>query len=71
MGDTVNGEGVQKKSFFRGLKTEFKKIIWPTREIVIKHTCAVLSAAVALGIVIAILDTIIKYGLTTIFDLIK
>lgn len=71
MGDTVNNEGVQKRSFFQGLKTEFKKIIWPTRETVIKHTCAVLSAAVALGIIIAILDTIIKFGLTNIFDFIK
>ena len=59
MGDTVNNEGAQKKNFFQGLKTEFKKIVWPDQETVTKQT-------IALGLIIAILDLIIKFGLSFI-----
>jgi preprotein translocase subunit SecE len=63
MGDTVNNEGTQKKSFFEGLKAEFAKIIWPDKETVTKETIAVISASIALGAIIAILDFIITFGL--------
>ncbi|MEY8354684.1 preprotein translocase subunit SecE [Lachnospiraceae bacterium 54-53] len=66
MGDTVNNEGAQKKSFFKGLKTEFAKVVWPDKETVTKQTIAVVSASVALGLIIAILDFIIKFGLSFI-----
>ena len=62
MGDTVNNEGAQKK----GLKTEFKKIVWPDQETVTKQTIAVLAVSIALGLIIAILDLIIKFGLSFI-----
>ena len=61
MGDTVNNEGAQK-----GLKTEFKKIVWPDQETVTKQTIAVLAVSIALGLIIAILDLIIKFGLSFI-----
>lgn len=66
MGDTVNNEGTQKKNFFRGLKTEFKKIVWPDQETVTKQTVAVLAASIALGLIIAVIDLIIKFGLSFI-----
>ncbi|MBE5985554.1 preprotein translocase subunit SecE [Lacrimispora sp. AGF001] len=66
MGDTVNNEGVQKKSFFAGVKSEFSKIVWPDKDTVTKQTIAVTSSAVALGLIIAILDLIIKFGLSFI-----
>ncbi len=56
----------KKKSFFKGLKLEFNKIIWPDRETVGKQTAAVLACSVALGLIIAILDLIIKFGLSFI-----
>lgn len=64
MGDTVNSEGIQKKSFFKGLKAEFTKIVWPDKETVTKQTIAVVSSAIALGLIISILDLIIKFGLS-------
>ena len=64
MGDTVNNESAQKKNFFKGLKTEFAKIVWPDKETVTKQTIAVISSAVALGLIIAIIDLIIKFGLS-------
>ncbi|WP_077609934.1 preprotein translocase subunit SecE [Clostridium sp. Marseille-P2415] len=66
MGDTVNNEGAQKKSFFKGLKAEFAKVVWPDKETVTKQTIAVTSASIALGLIIAILDLIIKFGLSFI-----
>ena len=63
MGDTVNNEGTQKKNFFQGVKTEFKKIVWPDTNTVTKQTIAVLVVSIALGLIIAILDLIIKLGL--------
>ena len=42
MGDGRTTEGAQKKSFFKGLKAEFNKIVWPDQETVGKQTIAVL-----------------------------
>lgn len=66
MGDTVNNEGAQKKNFFKGLKTEFYKIVWPDKDTVTKQTIAVVSASIALGLIIGIIDLIIKFGLSFI-----
>lgn len=64
MGDTVNNEQTStKKSFFKGLKAEFKKIVWPDRDTVTKQTAVVVTVSVILGIIIAILDLIMKYGI--------
>ena len=59
-------EKAPKKSFFKGLKAEFNKIIWPDQETVGKQTVAVVAVTAALGIIIAILDFIIKWGLSFI-----
>ena len=66
MGDTTNNGEVQKKSFIEGLRSEYKKIIWPTQETVRKQTIAVLASSVALGLIIAVLDFIIKFGIDRI-----
>ncbi len=66
MGETKGAEKAPKKSFFKGLKAEFKKIVWPDQQKVTKQTVAVLSVSVALGLMIAVLDFIIKWGLSFI-----
>ncbi|MCI6888358.1 MAG: preprotein translocase subunit SecE [Lachnospiraceae bacterium] len=66
MGETTGTEKAPKKSFFKGLKAEFKKIVWPDQETVAKQTAAVLAVSVALGAMIAVLDFIIKWGLSFI-----
>ena len=52
----------QKKSWFKGVKAEFKKIIWPDKMTVAKQTIAVVATSVVLGAVIAIVDFIAQYG---------
>lgn len=66
MGDTVNTEKAGKKSFFKGLKAEFNKIVWPDRETVTKQTLSVIAVSIALGIIISILDFVVKFGLNLI-----
>ena len=55
-------EKTQKKSWFKGLNREFKKVIWPDKMTVAKQTAAVVSVSVILGAVIAIVDFIAQYG---------
>ena len=52
-----------KKSWFQGLRAEFNKIIWPDRESLIKRTIAVFASSVSLGVIIAVVDMIVKFGL--------
>ena len=52
MSDTENTRKAPKKSYWAGLQAEYKKIIWPDRETVIKQTGAVIAVSVALGLII-------------------
>lgn len=69
MEESAKSEVVQKRSWMQGLKGEFKKVVWPERESVIKNTIAVVSASIVLGLVIAGLDAIIKMGLSFLMNL--
>ena len=51
-----------KKSWFKGLKGEFNKIIWPDKIALAKQTTAVVAISVLLGAIITVIDVIIKYG---------
>lgn len=53
----------KKPSFFKGLKTEYKKIVFADRRTVAKQTVAVLVTSVFLGVLIAVLDLVITKGL--------
>lgn len=57
----------QKPSFFKGLKTEYKKIVFADRRTVTKQTIAVVISSICLGAMIMLLDVIIKFGLGFIF----
>ena len=54
-------EKTQKKSWFKGLQAEFKKIIWPDKKTLAKQTTAVVAVSVVLGAVIAVIDAILRY----------
>ena len=42
--------------FFKDLKSEFKKIVWPSRKQIIKNTAVVISGMLIVGICIWIID---------------
>ena len=52
----------QKKSWFKGLKAEFRKIIWPDKETLAKQTVAVVSVSGVLGAIIAVIDFLVQNG---------
>ncbi len=52
-----------KTSWFKGVKAEYKKIIWPDKESLTKQTIAVVSTSVALALIIKVLDVIMTYGI--------
>ena len=60
------GETSTKKGFFKSVKKEFKKIIWPDKKSAAKQTIAVLIITVVLGVVIKVLDTLIQTGIDAI-----
>ena len=63
MGDAVKTtENPQKKSFFKGLKSEFKKIVWTDKESLMKQTAGVVVITLILGILISAIDLGIKFG---------
>ena len=56
-------EKAKKKSWFKGLKAEFKKIIWPDKKTLAKQTVAVTVCSLILGAIIAIVDALLQYGI--------
>jgi len=55
-------EKAQKPSKFKGLKAEFKKVIWPDKATLTRRTIAVVTMSVMLGLIIRFVDVIISYG---------
>ena len=53
----------QKKSWFKGLKAEFKKIVWPDKNTLAKQTTAVVAVSVVLGALISVVDALLRYGI--------
>ena len=56
-------EKTKKKSWFKGLKAEFKKIIWPDKKTLVKQTVAVTICSLLLGAIIAVIDALLQYGI--------
>ena len=56
--DKTNANKVQE--FSKGLKAEFRKIVWPTQETLTKQTVAVVSISVVLGLLISVLDWVFQ-----------
>ena len=62
MGETVKTKK-QKKSWFKGLKAEFKKIVWPDQKSLTKETAAVVIVSVVVGVIISVVDLIVRFGI--------
>ena len=65
----MESQAVEKKEkgdFFKNLKIEFKKVIWPTPKSAAKQTIAVVVCTIILGIIAAALDTGIQALLSLI-----
>ncbi|MCH5266573.1 MAG: preprotein translocase subunit SecE [Lachnospiraceae bacterium] len=56
-------EKTSKPSFFKNLKSEFKRCTWPKKEELVKQSALVIAVSVALGVVISGIDWVIRLGL--------
>ena len=64
MADTNKKES--KPGFFKNVKVEFKKIIWPTKEDVLRQSVAVTVISIVIGILVTVFDFLIQYGVNFI-----
>lgn len=55
-----------KKGWFKGLKAEFSKVIWPDKETLFKESVVVVIVSLVLGVLIAVIDMVIKAGINVI-----
>lgn len=62
--ETKVGIGSRIANFFKGVRTEFRKIIWPDRDTLLRQLVAVLSVAVIMGAIITVVD----FGYQNLFD---
>lgn len=63
--DKTKAKEFKAAVFFKGVKAEFRKIIWPDRDTLLKQLAAVLVVTVLLGVVIALID----FGFQNLIDL--
>lgn len=59
------------KEFFKGIKSDWKKIVWSDRKTLVKDTVAVIGFCVVICILIMGVDTLTQYGVNFVTGLIK
>ncbi|MBR2782208.1 MAG: preprotein translocase subunit SecE [Oscillospiraceae bacterium] len=59
------------KRWFREMKSELKKVVWPNRKTMIKNTLVVLACVLAVGIFIWVFDAIAGLFVNGIISLVK
>ena len=50
-------------TFFKEVKSELKKVVWPSKKQLINNTLIVIAAVLIIGVVIWVFDAIFQYGL--------
>ena len=68
--ENKNKDNKNKKSFFKGLKAELKKVIWPTPKQLVNNTIAVITIVLITALIVFVLDlafeSLNKYGIDKI-----
>ena len=57
------GIGTRIVGWCKGVKAEFQKIIWPAKEKIYKDTVTVVTSTICLGVIIALFDMLLQYGI--------
>ena len=60
MGETVKKDGIFRRmgKSIKATKSEFKKVVWPTRKQLLNNTLIVIAALIIIGLIIFGLDTL-------------
>lgn len=59
----------QEAGLLQNVSIEFKKIIWPDKNTMFKQSIAVVAISIVLGIIIAAIDALAKYGVNFLTSL--
>ena len=62
----ASGAEAKKTPFFKGVKAEFKKVIWPDKHSLFNQSVAVIVVSLILGLLIAIIDRGLQFGINAI-----
>lgn len=62
-------QATRKVSFFRSLRGEFKKIVWPSFPNLMKQSGTVVAVALALGAIIYVIDTLYSFVVLQLLSL--
>jgi len=69
--EPADGSPGRLTRLFRTYKAEFKKIVWPSREQLVKHTLTVMVVSLIFGIYIAIVDGIFGAAFSRFVELVS
>ena len=64
-----SSEKQPNSGFFKGVKAEFKKVSWPDKRTLLKKTIVVVAISLVVGVLIAVMDYFIQYGVNFITSL--
>ena len=56
--------------WFRGMKSELKKVVWPTWSQVLNNSLIVILVSVVFAVIIGVFDYLAGLGITALFNLI-
>ena len=57
--------------YFRELRSELKKVVWPTPKQVLRNTMIVLACVLIVGVFIWMLDAVATMGITELLGLVQ
>ena len=59
------------RRYFRELRSELKKVVWPTPHQVLKNTLIVLACVAVVGVFIWVFDYVAGTGVSALIDVVK
>ena len=59
------------KKYFRELRSELKKVVWPTPQQVLKNTLVVAACVLCVGVFIWLFDFVARFGIDTLITAIR
>ena len=63
--------GAKAAKFFREMRSELKKVVWPTKEQVLKNALIVAGCVLFVGLFIWLFDFVADLGITKLLTLVK
>ena len=57
--------------YFRELRSELKKVVWPTPQQVLKNTLIVMACVLVVGVFIWLFDFVARFGINALIDAVR